>query len=421
MSDSDGGATGGPSARGLGPAALTGLASMTGAGLFVTLAPAAATAGGRVLISVLLAAVVAAVSAHSSTRLAAAGRAEGARTSWPRRVGLPWANLAGWAFLAGATAACAALAISIGVHLWPDNAKIVGIAAVLAALALHLRGFRRTLRGPRIVVALTITLVLVFAAVLLISPPVTVEAPPAADPEAGDLWGVLRGAGLLFFAFVGFGQVATVRGAPAEAPRTIARATAVALGVTTAVLLMIALALTRTLGAGWVAARKAPLAEAAEISAWPWLGVLLRIAAVLTAGGVLLALLLGASRAIVAMAEERHLPTVLVTLDGPHGMPRRAVAVIAGLAVTLVVLIDLRSAIALSAFLLLGYHAIAHACAWALDSRPVARLLPALGLIGCVLLAAMLPWPSIVAGLLILALGAVTGWVRYATREGRSA
>lgn len=422
MSHSDGGVTEVPARSGLRPAVLTRLAAMTGAGLFVVFAPAAVSAGNQLVLAVLLAAVVAAASAHSAFRLVAAdARAQGRHGLGLTRLGLPWANLSGWAFLLGATAAAAVMAMAIGVHLRPDDAKIVAVLTVLTALALHLQGVRRSSRVPRVIVRMTLVIVLVFAVVLLIAPPVTVEATPPAAPGSGDVRGILQGAGFLLFVFIGFGQVSNFGEDVAQAPRTTGRAIAIALGVATALHLLVAVALTRTLGAGWVAARQAPLAEAAELSAWPWLGVGLRIAVVLAAGGVLLALLIGAAGTIVALARDHHLPAFLTVVDGQHGVPRRAAAIVGGVVVIVVVLVDLPGAIALSSFLFLVYHAIANASAWTLDRRPVARLVPALGLLGCILLAAMLPWPTIVIGVAVLLLGAVTGWVRHATSEGRPA
>lgn len=422
MSQSDGDVRAMPGRLGLRPAVLTRLAAMTGAGLFVVFAPAAASAGSRLAIAVLIAAGVAMASAHSVIRLAAATpRAKGGNDTGTKRLGLPWANLSGWALLVAAAAGVAAMAMTIGVHLWPDNSKIVAILAVLGALALHLQDIRRSSFVPQVIVAGTVVVVLVFAAVLLIAPPVTVEAPPAAAPGAGGPAGLIQGAGFVFFVFVGFGRISHGGASVADARRTSIRATALALGITAALHLLVAMALTHTLGSGWVAARQAPLAEAAEISAWPWLGAVLRIVAVLAAGGVLLSLVVAASDTTISMARERHLPEALAALDGQGRSPRRVAAIVAGIAVIIIVLADLPEAIGLSSFLFLGYYALASASAWTLDSRLVARLVPTLGVLGCLLLAALLPWPSVVAGILALMIGAVIGWVRHTTSEGRPA
>ena len=72
----------------------------------------------------------------------------------------------------------------------------------------------------------------------------------------------------------------------------------------------------------------------------------------------------------------------------------RATQLAVGAVVCLLVLTtDLRGAIGFSSFGVLTYYAIANASAYTLGRR----LVPVLGLAGCLLLAAGLPWPSVLA------------------------
>lgn len=395
-----------------------GLAAMIGAGLFSAFAPAAASAGRWLVLAVVIAALVASANAHSMARLAARYPDSGGAYVYGReRLGVPWGHLAGWAFVVGKTASCAAMAMTLAVHVWPTFAKPVAVLAVLAVLALNLQGVHRSARAALGIVALVVALVVTFGIVMLVAPPVTIDEPPPALPGSGTFTGVIQGAGFLFFAFAGYARVATLGEEITEPRRTIPRAIGIALVTVLALYVLIAVALTSSLGAGWVAAREAPLAEAAEISHWPWLGPALRIAAVLAAGGALLALVLGASRTLMAMARDRHLPPTLAVVDGPHGTPRRAEALIAGLVIVLIVLVDLRGAIAFSSFFVLVYYAIANASAWTLEGGPAAKVVPTLGLVACIGVAFLLPWQAVVAGALVLGLGAFIGWARYTTRE----
>jgi len=70
----------------------------------------------------------------------------------------------------------------------------------------------------------------------------------------------------------------------------------------------------------------------------------------------------------------------------------------------------------------LGYYAIANASAMTLrrDEGAPWRPLPVLGLAGCLLLAATLPLPSVVAGLAVFALGVAVWWVRRRGTAGRA-
>jgi APA family basic amino acid/polyamine antiporter len=80
--------------------------------------------------------------------------------------------------------------------------------------------------------------------------------------------------------------------------------------------------------------------------------------------------------------------------------------VVAVLAATL----DLRGAIGFSSFGVLLYYAIANASARTLraDENPPPPWLPLLGLAGCLVLAASLPWAAVLGGLIVAAIGC--GW-----------
>jgi APA family basic amino acid/polyamine antiporter len=140
------------------------------------------------------------------------------------------------------------------------------------------------------------------------------------------------------------------------------------------------------LGGSGVAATDTPLAEAAGGGAAE---VVVRAGAALAAAGVLLSLLAGVARTVFAMAAGGHLPRALAAVDERRRTPLRAELAIGAIVVAAVLLLDLRGAIGFSSFCVLLYYAIANASALTLPDRR--RALPALGLIGCLVLAATLP------------------------------
>ena len=101
---------------------------MIGAGVFVVFGLAARAAGGWLLIGLLLAAVVAICNAFSSAQLAAVHPSSGGAYVYGReRLGPTWGFLAGWGFIFGKTASCAAMALAIGSYLAPDFAKAIAL------------------------------------------------------------------------------------------------------------------------------------------------------------------------------------------------------------------------------------------------------------------------------------------------------
>src|SRR4051812_24037827 len=107
---------------GVGDAVVVGLGSMIGAGVFVALAPAAHAAGSGLLLGFAVAAIVAYANATSSARLAALYPVSGGTYVYGReRLGPFWGYLAGWGFVAGKTASCAAMALTVGAYAWPAH------------------------------------------------------------------------------------------------------------------------------------------------------------------------------------------------------------------------------------------------------------------------------------------------------------
>ncbi len=96
---------------GLADAVVIGVGSMVGAGVFAVWAPAAEAAGSGLLIGLVIAAVVAYCNAVSSAQLAAVYPVSGGTYVYGReRLGEWWGFAAGWCFVIGKTASCAAMA-----------------------------------------------------------------------------------------------------------------------------------------------------------------------------------------------------------------------------------------------------------------------------------------------------------------------
>ena len=118
---------------GLVDAIAIGLGSMIGAGVFAAFAPAAAAAGSGLLIGLTLAAVVAYANATSSAQLAAQFPTSGGTYVYGREMIGPWSGFfAGWSFVIGKTASCAAMALTFASYAAPAGwEKPVAVAAVL--------------------------------------------------------------------------------------------------------------------------------------------------------------------------------------------------------------------------------------------------------------------------------------------------
>jgi APA family basic amino acid/polyamine antiporter len=391
---------------GLGDAVVVGLGSMIGAGVFSAFAPAARAAGSGLLLGLAVAAVVAYCNATSSARLAALYPESGGTYVYgSRRLGPLWGYLAGWSFVVGKTASCAAMALTFAAYAWPAHARLTAVAAVGALTALSYRGVQRSTAATRVIVGVVLAVLAgVVVACLAGGTSATLRPFPGTDVH-----GVLQSAALLFFAFAGYARIATLGEEVRDPARTIPRAISIALAVTVVVYALVAAAALSAVGAHALANSSAPLRTAVQAGSADWFAPAVRFGGGLAALGALLALLLGVSRTIFAMARDRHLPAALAVVHPDHAVPYRAELAVAAVVVVLVLATDLGAAIGFSSFGVLVYYGIANASAMTLRSdegRPP-RWLPVLGVLGCATLAVNLPIAAAASGAGVLALGLV--------------
>lgn len=378
---------------GLADAVVLGLGSMLGTGVFVVYAPAAARAGGiGLLIALGVAALVAFCNAMSSAQLAAVHPQSGGAYVYGReRLGRAWGVLAGYAFIAGKSASCAAAALAVGAYVYPPAQRVVAAGAVVLVVALNLGGIGKTVGATRVLVAFLLAVLgVVVAAGFTAGPPPS----PGGVPLPGlTPYGVLGAAGLLFFAFAGYARIATLGEEVRDPARVIPRAIPLALGVTLVIYLAVALATLYALGPAGLAGQRAPLAAAVDASALSALAPLVRAGAAVAALASFLSLVAGTSRTVFAMAVGGDLPRWFAAVHPSRRVPYRAELAVGVAALTGVFVGDLSGAIGFSAGTVLLYYAIANASALRLsrEERRWPRVVAVLGLVGCLTLAVSLP------------------------------
>ncbi len=402
-----------PLARRLGTtdAVVIGLGSMLGAGVFSVFAPAAQAAGAGLLLGLLLAGAVAYANATASAQLAAQYPTSGGTYVYGReRLGPWWGFVAGWGFVVGKTASCAAMALTFAAYVAPSGwERPAAVAAVIVLTAVSCRGITRTARLTRVVV------VVVLVAVALVVVSALVGGAPRwsmLDLTLGlaDGWyGVLQSAGLLFFAFAGYARIATLGEEVRDPRRTIPRAVHIALAVTVLVYGTVAVTLLTVLGPDQLAASATPLATAVQAGGWTWAVPVVTVGAAAAALGALLSLLAGVGRTSLAMARHDDLPRWLDAVAPRHQVPLRAEVTLAVVVCALVLIVDLRGVIGFSSFGVLVYYLVANLAAFTqgLQDRRTPRGLQVAGALGCVVLVATLPLSSVVAGTAVLAAGVV--------------
>lgn len=408
---------------GLGGATMLGLGSIVGTGVFVSIGLGADAAGGWILLATPLAALLAGCNAVSSAQLAAAHPVSGGTYEYAHRLLRPWIGFgAGWLFLCAKSASAATAALGFGGYtlalLGTDHPVLrttLPLLGVALLTMLVLTGLRRSSIINTLIVSLTILALLALVAVALLTPG---QAEAAADPGPRPFngLGLLEATALMFVAYTGYGRIATLGEEVRDPQRTIPQAIILTLLVSAALYLVVAWGAIRLLGDGGLVRATletgAPLQVAADSTGMTWLSILIAIGAITAMLGVLLNLILGLSRVVLAMARRGDAPGPFAKLDRTGRTPVWSTLLV-GIAIGLIAALgSIELAWSFSAFTVLLYYAVTNAAALALppDHRLYPRWIAWVGLIACGSLAWWVEPRAWITGSMLLAIGFVLRW-----------
>ncbi|PSO51871.1 MAG: amino acid permease [Cyanobacteria bacterium QH_8_48_120] len=368
-------------------AAMMGMGSIVGTGVFVSIGIAAGVAGAAVILAVAMGALVATCNGLSSAQLAANHPVSGGTYEYGYQYLNPWLGFtAGWMFLLAKTASAATAALGFSSYLLnalglSDRGLHIpfALAAVVLFTILVLTGIRRSNRTNIAIVSITLLSLLFFVAAGL---PVVVSnganhLTPSFEDVSNPVARVLQASALMFVAYTGYGRIATL-GEEVRKPRqTIPKAM-----IVTMVVIMLLYMAVAVVGIGAVGAESlsaatgeaaAPLVVAARNFGVPGSSQVLAVGAITAMLGVLLNLILGLSRVLLAMARRKDMPGSMARLNQAR-TPSSAVLLV-GMAIACFVLIgNVKTTWSFSAFTVLIYYALTNLSALRLPEE--GRLYP---------------------------------------------
>lgn len=407
---------------GTGGAVLLGLGSIIGTGLFVSIALATEMAGPWVLVAILIALVTATCNGLSSAQLAAACPVSGGTYEYATRLISPVAGFsAGWLFLCAKSASAAAAALGAGSYvlaLAGVNSSAWGKAVALFLLVLVtctvLLGLRRSVLATMIILVMVAIGLLVFLAACMNTG--AGDETMLATPHAV---GIPGAAALMFVAFTGYGRIATLGEEVREPGRTIPRAIIITLACAGVLYLLVGWTLSSTAMPGELVLKESNLNPLQSITARTWgetAGTVVAAAAIAAMIGVLLNLLLGLSRVVLAMARRGDVPRSHGWICERTSTPLLAVLDVGVVIAILVLIGDFAFAWSLSAFTVLIYYALTNLAALKLPAEQCSfpRWTAAVGLLLCCVLAFCVPPGTWLVGLAVLAAGLVFRWMMRA-------
>ena len=393
---------------GLSGAMMMGLGSIIGTGVFVSLGIGAGIAGPSVLLAIVLAAGVAMCNGLSSAQLAANHPVSGGTYEYGHR----WLNpslgfTAGWMFLCAKSASAATAALGFAgyiAHATGMGASLplaVGVVVLVAVIALS--GIERSNRVNIVIVSIVILALMIFVGTGFSS---AVKNKAAFQPlfDGGKLTDLLQATALMFVAFTGYGRIATLGEEVAEPRRTIPRAVIVTLLISMALYLLVAFV---GIGVNGFESLDGSLALASKSVSNAALPTVMLVGATVAMVSVLLNLVLGLSRVVLAMGRRGDLPKATARISESTSVPAVATVGVAVLIAGLVCVGDVKLTWSFSAFTVLVYYAITNLCA--IRMKPGERLYPIwpayLGLAACLTLAFFVDWEIWLTGLGLIIIG----------------
>ena len=437
MNESSGGSTAPSLLRrevGVFGATMMGMGSIVGTGVFVSIGIAAGMAGSAVILAIVLAAALALCNALSSAQLAANHPVSGGTYEYGYRLlSAPIGFTAGWMFLCAKSASAATAALGFAGYLLHGldlTAKrwlvpiAIGTTAVLTIIVLA--GIRRANRMNILIVSITLGALTAF---VVIGVPTVMDRGrehllPFFDSTSDSPWDAVRGllyaTAIMFVAYAGYGRIATLGEEVREPHSTIPRAIVTTLILSASLYVAVSVVAVSALGATRLSeatqAEAAPLEIAAEQFTWPQVHWIVAIGAMTAMLGVLLNLILGISRVLLAMGRRRDMPRAVAKIGSRHGTPFVAVLVVGVLIAGLASIGSVRTTWSFSAFTVLIYYAITNLAALRLseEERLFSRVFPWGGLLGCLFLAFWVDWQIWLAGLGLIAAGLL--WHLFARR-----
>jgi APA family basic amino acid/polyamine antiporter len=394
-----------------------GIGAIIGAGIFVVLGIAIGYAGPSVIVSIIIAGVVAFFTAFSFAELGSAIPKEGGVYVFAYELISPLVAFpVGCLWLFAQIVAGAAISLGLAsyfVAIFPAfSIKVVAISAALILTGLNLLGIKQSATVNNILVLVKIVILGLFIGfgIFQVHPQYFSEFSP------NGFWGILEGAGFIFFAYLGFGRIATLGDEVKNPEKTLPLS--ILLSLTASIIIYILTGFTAIGLQDYriLAQSSSPIADAAAATGNYMVVAAVSFGALVATTSVLLTNLVGLSRVSFAMARNGQLPKSVAKTSSKFKTPYISILVMGALMATLVFLLDLKQTAAITSFSILSTHVIVNLCAFRLRKKmlnsttfkaPFYPLLPLAGLISCSILMFSLPVESWIVAAFVVAISSV--------------
>jgi APA family basic amino acid/polyamine antiporter len=394
-----------------------GIGATIGAGIFVVLGIAIGYAGPAIIISMIIAALVASFTAFSFAELGSAIPKEGGAYAFAYEMTSPFVGFTiGCLWIFAQIVAGAAISLGFAsyfVAMFPFfSLKIVAISAALTLTALNLVGIKQSATVNNILVLAKIVILGLFIGIGIFHLNASNYSPFAPNGFSG----VLQGAGFIFFAYLGFGRIAALGEEVKNPKRTLPLSILLALTISVIIYILTGFTATGLQSYRILAHSGSPIADAAKVVGNSAIVAIISLGALIATASVLLTNLIGLSRVSFAMARNEQLPKSMTKVYSRFGTPYISILIMGALTAALAVFFDLRQTVAVTSFSILSTHIVLNYSAIRLRKRiknpktfktPFYPVIPSLGIVSCIILMFSLPHESWIVAAVVVILSSV--------------
>jgi APA family basic amino acid/polyamine antiporter len=399
-----------------------GIGAIIGAGIFVVLGIAIGYAGPSIIISMIVAGLVASFTAFSFAELGSAIPKEGGAYEFAYELISPFAGfVVGCLWLFAQIVAGAAISLGFAsyfVAIFPMfSVKAVAIVAALALTGLNFIGIKQSTTVNNVLVITKIAILCSFIGFGIF------QSHPQnfSQFSPNGFFGIFQGAGFIFFAYLGFGRISTLGEEVKNPERNLPLSVLIALIVSVVIYVLTGLTATGLQDYRILAQSGSPIAEAAKVTGNFTLVAAVSLGALIATASVLLTNLIGSSRVAFAMARNGQLPKSVAKVSSRFGTPYASVLAMGALLTVLAYFLDLKQTVAITSFAILSTHLFVNLSAIRLRKKmpstmkfrvPFYPVIPSLGLLSCIILMFSLPQESWTVAAIVVVISAVVYLLR---------
>jgi APA family basic amino acid/polyamine antiporter len=332
---------------GLWGAAGVGIGAIIGTGIFVLIGVASGIAGPAVILSFLIAGFTALLTGLSTAELSSFITESGGSYIYTTKAfGRLPGFVIGWMksfdYIVGASAVsigfAAYFAYFLGIPPAVGTLVLVGTLWPLILMILNLRGMKEASGTNNVLVFLKISALVLFIAVggLYLF---THGDPSNYHPFfPRGISGALSGASIIFFAFIGFNTIAVIAEEVKDPEKNVPKAVLIAFAICTFLYIGVSVVSVGLLNWQVLGGSSAPLEAALRVATGNFLILeFIALSALFATTSVILASIMGGSRALFAMARQRVIPGAFARISA-QGIPVLTV-LITGIAIGAIVLL----------------------------------------------------------------------------------